>query len=98
MTQAQLSIIMYRLCFSCENSSLSIYLQGQYVEALQDLSAAIHLEPNQAQAFFHRAYLLRESQPKQALQDFSVSLLLDDSVTNVQAFVHRGVLYTQLTW
>ncbi|XP_064400384.1 uncharacterized protein LOC135346636 isoform X3 [Halichondria panicea] len=73
------------------------YNIGQYVEALQDLSAAIHLEPNQAQAFFHRAYLLRESQPKQALQDFSVSLLLDDSVTNVQAFVHRGVLYTQLT-
>lgn len=72
--------------------------QGLYIEALQDLSAAIHLEPNGAQAFFHRAYLLRNSQPWMALKDFSVSLLLDDSVTNVNSFIHRGVLYTQLHW
>ncbi len=68
------------------------------MEALQDLSAAIHLEPNGAQAFFHRGYLLRDSQPWRALKDFSVSLLLDDSVTNVNSFIHRGVLYTQLQW
>jgi hypothetical protein len=37
-------------------------------------------------------------EPQQALKDFSISLLLNDSVTNIDAFVHRGVLYTQLKW
>lgn len=68
------------------------------MEALRDLSAAIHLDPNGSQAFYHRACLLRNSLPKQALKDFSVSLLLDDSVANVHTFIHRGVLYTQLKW
>ena len=72
--------------------------QGRYVEALQDVSAAIHLDPNGAQAFYHRACLLRTSQPEQALRDLSVSLLLDDSVANVSAYVHRGVLYTRMKW
>ena len=75
-----------------------ITMQGRYVEALQDVSAAIHLDPNGAQAFYHRACLLRTSQPEQSLQDLSVSLLLDDSVANVSAYIHRGVLYTQMKW
>ena len=74
------------------------HLQGRYVEALQDVSAAIHLDPNGAPAFYHRACLLQTSQPEQALKDLSVSLLLDDSVANVSAYVHRGVLYTQMKW
>ena len=37
-------------------------------------------------------------EPKQALRDYSISLLLDDSASNVQAYVHRGVLYTQMKW
>ena len=73
-------------------------LQGRYVEALQDVSAAIHLDPNGALVFYHRACLLRTSQPEQALRDLSISLLLDDSVANVSAYVHRGVLYTQMKW
>lgn len=34
--------------------------------------------------------------PKQALQDFSVSLLLDSSLENVSSYLHRGILYTDL--
>ena len=34
--------------------------------------------------------------PRRALQDLSVSLLLDSSEDNVKAFLHRGILYTDL--
>ena len=74
------------------------YNLGRYSVALQDVSASIHLEPNNHAAFYLRACLLRTTEPKQALKDFSISLLLNDSVTNIDAFVHRGVLYTQLKW
>ncbi len=76
--------------------SRAFYSMGRFTEALQDLSAAIHLEPSQSEAYCHRACLLRDHHPQQALKDFSVSLLLDDSPDNVQAYVHRGVLYTQM--
>ncbi len=66
------------------------------MEALQDLSASIHLEPNNHSAFYYRACLLRTTHRQQALKDFSMSLLLNDSVENVAAFVHRGVLYTEM--
>ena len=73
-------------------------LQGRYVEALQDLSASIHLEPSNHSAFYYRACLLRTTHPSQALKDFSKSLLLDHSLNNVAAYVHRGVLYTEMKW
>ena len=34
--------------------------------------------------------------PKKALQDFSISLLLDDSDDNVLAHLHRGILYNDI--
>lgn len=76
--------------------SQAFYNMDSFSEALQDLSAAIHLDPTQSRAYYHRACLLRAQHPQKALKDFSVSLLLDDSPANVQAYVHRGVLYTQL--
>ena len=42
--------------------------QGMYPEAVADLSAAIHLDPNNSVAFYHRGCLLRKAYPKQALQ------------------------------
>ena len=36
--------------------------------------------------------------PKQAVRDFSISLLLDDSAANVSTHIHRGILYTQMDW
>ncbi|XP_038063059.1 uncharacterized protein LOC119733763 isoform X2 [Patiria miniata] len=66
---------------------------GHFVQAVEDLSSAIHLDPLSSVAFYHRGCLLRRANPKQALQDLSVSVLLDDSEENVMAFFHRAVLY-----
>ena len=41
----------------------------------------------------HRGFRLH---PKKALQDLSVSLLLDDSDDNVLAYLHRGILYNDI--
>ncbi len=75
--------------------SRAYYNMGNFTETLQDLSAVIHLDPGHSEAYYNRACLLRAHHPQQALKDFSVSLLLDDSQANVQAYVQRGVLYTQ---
>ena len=54
---------MYLLTYihRCVYNKTEVYilLQGNYVQALQDLSAAIHLDPNNAAAYYHRACLLR---------------------------------------
>uniref|UniRef100_UPI00398E5DDC uncharacterized protein ttc6 isoform X3 n=1 Tax=Pristiophorus japonicus TaxID=55135 RepID=UPI00398E5DDC len=70
--------------------------QGMFREAIVDLSAAIHLDPNNWVAFYHRGCLLRKIHPAQALQDFSVSVLINDEIENLDSFLHRGVLYTEL--
>ncbi|XP_063728584.1 uncharacterized protein LOC134856149, partial [Symsagittifera roscoffensis] len=69
---------------------------GNWARALEDISAAIHLNPNDPSPFYYRACLLRKQYPKAALQDFSVSLLLDDSYDNRHSFLHRGILYMAL--
>ncbi|KAM4690484.1 tetratricopeptide repeat protein 6 [Rhinophrynus dorsalis] len=69
---------------------------GNYSEAAEDFSAAIHLDPNNWMAFYYRGCLLRKCHPWQALQDFSVSVLLHDDFENLNAFLHRGILYTDL--
>ncbi|XP_059505178.1 uncharacterized protein ttc6 isoform X2 [Stegostoma tigrinum] len=68
--------------------------QGMHKEAIEDFSVAIHLDPNNWVAFYHRGCLLRKIQPQQALQDFSVSVLINDDVENLSSFLHRGILYT----
>ncbi|XP_064636762.1 uncharacterized protein LOC135493378 isoform X2 [Lineus longissimus] len=64
--------------------------------AVEDLSAAIHLDPDNSIAFYYRGCILRKAHPKQALQDFSVSLLIDDSEDNILAYLHRGILYNEM--
>ena len=44
---------------------------------------------------FHAVVVCR-LHPKKALQDFSVSLLIDDSDENVLAYLHRGILYNDI--
>ncbi|XP_055496523.1 uncharacterized protein ttc6 isoform X4 [Leucoraja erinacea] len=70
--------------------------QGLFREAIVDLSVAIHLEPNNWMDFYHRACLLRKVHPFKALQDFSVSVLINNEVENLNSFLHRGILYTEL--
>jgi len=56
---------------------------GNYQSALKDFSAAIHFDPLNSIAYYHRGALLRKAAPEKALQDLSVSLLLDNSERNV---------------
>jgi tetratricopeptide (TPR) repeat protein len=67
---------------------------SRWDEALEDLSRSIQLCPDNSQAFFHRGCLLKDRNIDQAIQDFSVSLLLDDSPLNSDAFYHRAQLYS----
>ncbi|XP_015759885.1 PREDICTED: uncharacterized protein LOC107339154 [Acropora digitifera] len=69
---------------------------NDFERALRDLAAAVHFNPNNAEAFYQRGCLLRKVHPRRALQDLSVSLILDNSEKNVKAFLHRGILYTDL--
>lgn len=69
---------------------------GNHKAALQDLSAAIHLNPNNAKLFYQRGCLLRSYNYERSLKDFSISLLIDDTANNSPALLHRGVVYTQM--
>lgn len=66
---------------------------SHWSKAVEDLSAAIHLDPDNWHAFYNRACILRKAHPKRALQDFSVSLLINDSEENIMSYLHRGILY-----
>ncbi|XP_005876666.2 PREDICTED: tetratricopeptide repeat protein 6, partial [Myotis brandtii] len=67
-----------------------------YKQATQDFSVAIHLDPNNWLAFYYRGCLFRKSSPFRALQDYSVSALIDDGYENLGCFLHRGLLYAHL--
>ncbi|NXD05736.1 TTC6 protein, partial [Nothocercus nigrocapillus] len=69
--------------------------QQQYRNAIEDLSAALHLDPFCWLAFYHRGCILRHVDPKRALQDFSVSVLINDTQENFYSFLHRGVIYAE---
>ncbi|CAL1530862.1 unnamed protein product [Lymnaea stagnalis] len=69
---------------------------NNWVPALEDLSATIHLDPFNWQAFYQRACILRKAHPERALQDFSVSLTLNDTEENLMSYLHRGILYNTL--
>ncbi|XP_069772876.1 uncharacterized protein ttc6 isoform X2 [Narcine bancroftii] len=70
---------------------------GLFREAIVDLSVAIHLEPNNWVAFYHRGCLLRKVHPHKALQDLSVSVLINNDIENLNSFLQRGILYTDLS-
>ncbi|KAG8516456.1 Tetratricopeptide repeat protein 6, partial [Galemys pyrenaicus] len=67
-----------------------------YKLAAQDFSFAIHLDPDNWLALYYRACLFRKTNPLRALQDYSVSVLLNDGDENVASFLHRGILYADL--
>nr|XP_009485359.1 PREDICTED: uncharacterized protein LOC104034168 [Pelecanus crispus] len=69
--------------------------QQQYRDAIQDLAAAVHLDPSCWLAFYYRGCILRQIDPKRAVQDFSVSVLINDSQENFCSFLHRGIVYSE---
>ncbi|XP_071602190.1 tetratricopeptide repeat protein 6 isoform X2 [Heliangelus exortis] len=69
--------------------------QQQYRNAIQDLEAAIHLDPSCWLAFYYRGCILRQADPKRAVQDFSVSVLINDTWENFRSFLHRGIVYSE---
>ncbi|XP_069883001.1 tetratricopeptide repeat protein 6 isoform X1 [Dipodomys merriami] len=74
----------------------SYFKRQLYRLAAQDLSAAIHLDPNNWLAFYYRACLFRTTNISRALQDYSISVLLNDGYENLGCFLHRGILYSHL--
>ncbi|XP_075008535.1 tetratricopeptide repeat protein 6 [Calonectris borealis] len=69
--------------------------QQQYRNAIQDLAAAVHLDPSCWLAFYYRGCILRQIDPKRAVQDFSVSVLINDTQENFCSFLHRGIVYSE---
>ncbi|NXT77803.1 TTC6 protein, partial [Zapornia atra] len=69
--------------------------QQQYRKAIEDLAAALHLDPSCWLAFYYRGCILRETDPKRAVQDFSVSVLINDTQENFCSFLHRGIVYSE---
>ncbi|NXC40978.1 TTC6 protein, partial [Penelope pileata] len=73
--------------------------QQKYRNAIQDLSAAIRLDPSCWLAFYYRGCILQEIDPKRALQDFSVSVLINDTQENFRSFLRRAIMYSkQCQW
>ncbi|EDQ87743.1 uncharacterized protein MONBRDRAFT_9566 [Monosiga brevicollis MX1] len=67
------------------------------IEALRDVVQCLHLDPNCAEAYFYRALMLLEARPRQALKDFSLTLLLDmGTELTTRALLQRGILYAKL--
>ncbi|KAI8610448.1 hypothetical protein BC830DRAFT_742726 [Chytriomyces sp. MP71] len=69
---------------------------AKWDEALRDLTLAIQLAPDRADVFFYRGCLLRERNRRKAIEDLSISVLLDDTPTNTDAFYQRAMLYYKL--
>uniref|UniRef100_W5JYA2 Tetratricopeptide repeat domain 6 n=1 Tax=Astyanax mexicanus TaxID=7994 RepID=W5JYA2_ASTMX len=68
---------------------------GLFKEAIEDFCLAVHLDPRDWLAFYHRGCLLRRILPDVALRDLSVSVLINGSSENLAAFLYRGLLYTE---
>ncbi|KAI9332143.1 hypothetical protein DFJ73DRAFT_64411 [Zopfochytrium polystomum] len=69
---------------------------AKWDDALRDLTTAVQLAPDRADVFFYRGCLLRERNKRKAIEDFSTSVLIDDSPNNVSAFNERAAVYFKL--
>ncbi|KAJ3299237.1 cytochrome c oxidase subunit 1 [Borealophlyctis nickersoniae] len=69
---------------------------ARWEEALADLTKAVQLMPDRADIFMYRASLVRERNPRRAIEDYSISILLDDSPSNIDAFYQRAGLYYKI--
>jgi tetratricopeptide (TPR) repeat protein len=63
---------------------------ARWDESLRDLTIAIQLAPDRAEVYFHRGCLLMERNRRRAIEDLSISVLIDDGPNNTEAFYQRG--------
>lgn len=63
---------------------------SRWDEALDDLTRAIQLNPARSDFFLYRGCLLKDRNAAKAIEDFSVSILLNDSAENHAAYYERG--------
>ncbi|KAJ3354247.1 cytochrome c oxidase subunit 1 [Entophlyctis luteolus] len=71
---------------------------AKWEEALRDLTLAVQLAPERPDVYYYRGCLLRERNKRKAIEDFSVSILLDDGPTNAEAFFQRGRTWLKCFW
>lgn len=94
-------ILQYILkwCFSFSRTfrGIAYFKQHFYKQATQDLSAAIHLDPNNWLALYYRGCLFRKSNPLKALQDYSISGTLS-STAHTEAFDFEVQQLTFMEW
>ncbi|TPX31519.1 hypothetical protein SmJEL517_g05131 [Synchytrium microbalum] len=69
---------------------------AKWEDALKDFNEAIRLSPESADVYFHRGCLLRDRNRQRAIEDFSISVLIDDTKKNADAFFQRAMQYVKL--
>lgn len=70
----------------------SYYHEGRYDRAIQDLTEAIHLKPDYAEAYVGRGYLFdKKGQKDRAIQDYSEAIRLKPDYA--MAYNNRGNIY-----
>ncbi|KAI8916097.1 hypothetical protein EDD86DRAFT_268223 [Gorgonomyces haynaldii] len=90
------------LILAPENAEYLVYKGRVYAhlarfnEAFDALSLAISIDPDNAGGYFHRGCLLRDVNPRWAIDNLSISILLEDSKANAEAYYQRGALYARL--
>lgn len=69
--------------------------QKMWIPALGDLSAAIRLCPSSWKAYYLRGCLLKNDvkEMDRVIMDFSISLLLNDTIENKGSYMQRGIMY-----
>jgi tetratricopeptide (TPR) repeat protein len=73
----------------------SYFYLEDYQLALTDFCATLHYDPSNWSAYYYRACLVRRCDPKQALQDYSISLLINAEYENLGSYLHRALIYCQ---
>ncbi|ORX42469.1 TPR-like protein [Piromyces finnis] len=69
---------------------------NMWTSAYEDFNNAIKLCPGNSKYYLYRGCIERNRNPTKAIEDFSISLLLDNSVKNLNAYFYRAfVYYTQ---
>lgn len=79
-----------------EALSVSRILIVHFNLLIKDLTNAVKLAPSSAENYFYRGCLFRDRNKHRAIRDFSISLLLDHSINNVDSYYFRGICYSQL--